>query len=81
MADVVNAITGEKIENAAAVGREKLGAFTALVLHIHFEEVEQAHPLRIYVCSIGRDTGFNRSQRHLVCFLAQRSCALKTKAP
>jgi hypothetical protein len=69
MPDVVDAISGEKIENTPSVGREKFGALAALVLHVHFEQIEQAHPLRVYVRGIRRDTGFNCGQSHkIVCF-------------
>ena len=60
----MNAVTGEKIEDAAAVGGEKLGAEASFVLDVHFEQVEKPCPLRVYVGDIKRRSGANHSCRH-----------------
>jgi hypothetical protein len=49
---VVNAISGKKIENSAAILREQLYTLTAFVLNVHLQQVKQFHPLRIYVSAV-----------------------------
>ena len=49
VSDVVDAIPGEVVENAAAVGSKELTADAALVVDIHLQQIEQVNPLRIYV--------------------------------
>jgi hypothetical protein len=53
VAGIVNAVTGEKIENAAPVRSEKLRSGAALVGNVHLEKIEQFYPLRIYVVGVG----------------------------
>ena len=52
--DVMHAIAGEEIENAPSVRGEEFAARTALVGHIHLQQVEQANPLRIHMFSVQR---------------------------
>jgi hypothetical protein len=52
MAGVVDAIPGQKIENAAPLACVKLRAGAALVANIHLQDFEQLNPLRIYMIRI-----------------------------
>jgi hypothetical protein len=52
VAYIVNAISGEEIEDAPPVISEQFGTRAALVSDIHFQQVEQPDPLRIYVFGV-----------------------------
>ena len=54
MAGVMDAVSGKKIENVAPISGEKLRSGTTLVSNIHLQDLEQLHPLRIYVIHIER---------------------------
>ena len=54
MAGIMDTIPGKKIENAAPIARVKLRSGTALVADIHLQDLEQLHPLRVYVICIER---------------------------
>ena len=47
MPHIVHAVAGEKVQNASAVGGEQFRPDAALVAHIHFEQVQKAHPFWI----------------------------------
>jgi hypothetical protein len=49
---VVNAIAGKEIEKAAPVIGEQLYALTALIPDVHLQQVQQSHPLWIYVPAV-----------------------------
>ena len=49
MAGVMDAVAGEKIENAPAVGSKQLGPAASRVLLIHLQHVQQLYPLRVDV--------------------------------
>jgi hypothetical protein len=57
VASVMDAVSGEKIENAAAIAREKLGSGTALVTNVHLQDFEQSYPVRVYMIRIKRVEG------------------------
>jgi hypothetical protein len=46
--DVVDTIAGIKINDPPTITSVKLGPFAALILDIHFHDVEQSRPLRVY---------------------------------
>jgi hypothetical protein len=56
----MDAVSGEEIENAAAIAGEKLGSETALVASIHLQDFEQPHPVRVYVICVERVEGRRR---------------------
>jgi hypothetical protein len=45
---IVHAVSREKVDDATTVGRKQFRPNTPLILHVHLEQVEEAHPLRIY---------------------------------
>ena len=49
VAEVVNAVSGEEVEDGAAVGGAKNFSAALDVVGIHFEQLEQTHPLGIDV--------------------------------
>jgi hypothetical protein len=49
VADVVNAVAGNKIQDAPAVGGVELGANAAHVINVHSQHIKQPYPLRIHV--------------------------------
>ena len=67
MSRVVDAITGQKIQKAAAILGMQFNARAALIEHIHLQRVEQPHPLRIYMFLIlqVRDRSVSREWRNL----------------
>ena len=52
VAGVVDAITRKKVEDTAAVGGEELHTGAAVVVHVHLQQVQQPHPLRVDVVGI-----------------------------
>ena len=54
VARIVNAVSGKKIEIAVTVFRPQLRSQTALVMHIHVQQIQQSDPLRIDVLCISR---------------------------
>ena len=68
MAGVVDAIAGQKVQNAAPIRGEQRRTGAAVVRRVHAQNVEEANPLRIYVQAIKlvngrRGEGFT----HRVC--------------
>src|ERR1700674_3044921 len=54
VADVMDAVAGEVIENTPSVSGEKLRAKAPLILHVHLQEIEQCGPPRIDIsCVVG----------------------------
>ncbi len=52
VAGIVDAVPGEKIEEAPAVFRMQLNSLAATVADVHLEGVKKPHPLRIYMLLI-----------------------------
>ncbi len=52
VAGVVDAIAGEEVEDAAAVGGKELGGGAAFRLHVHLQDLEQADPLRVHAIGV-----------------------------
>jgi hypothetical protein len=52
VARVVNAVSGEEVEDHIAFGSEELDAGTAHIARVHLKEIEQAHPLWVDVVCI-----------------------------
>ena len=50
--DVVNAVSGEKIENATAVTRDQLRSHATFIADGEFEYVQQFHPLGVHVLGV-----------------------------
>ena len=50
--DIVNAVTGEKIENAPSVVGEQFHSQAPLVANIHLQQIEKPHPFRVYPLGI-----------------------------
>ncbi len=57
VAEVVNAVSGEEVEDGTAVGGAQRFSAALDVVGIHFEQVKQADPLRIDVLQIGNLAG------------------------
>jgi hypothetical protein len=49
---VLDAVPGEEVEEDAAVFGVEFGTDATLVAHVHAEEVEQAHPLRVHIVGV-----------------------------
>src|ERR1700687_4515631 len=49
VADVVNAVAGNEIQDAPPAGGVELSANAARVIDVHPQNIEQPHPLRIHV--------------------------------
>jgi hypothetical protein len=54
MADIVDAIAGNEIQNPPPVGRMEFGADAARILDVHLQYIEQPHPLRVHVFFVER---------------------------
>jgi hypothetical protein len=52
VANIVNAVSGEIIENTPAVRREKLGSKASVILHVHLQNVKECRPTRIDVSCV-----------------------------
>src|SRR5207302_5562157 len=48
MADVVNAVSGEEVENPPAVIGKEFHSHAALIADVHLQQVEKAHPFRVH---------------------------------
>jgi hypothetical protein len=57
VAEVVNAVSGEEVEDGPAVGGAQRFSAALNVVGIHFKQVKQAHPLGIDVLRIGNLAG------------------------
>ena len=65
VSDIVNAISGQEVQNSPAIAGKKLRSGASFVADIHLQNIEQPDPLRIDVAGIGRaDSG--RSDSHLL---------------
>ncbi len=53
MARVVHAISREEVQDGPSVAGLQLYAAATLVLNVHFEQIQQPDPLRVYVRSVG----------------------------
>src|SRR5258706_5912243 len=51
---IVNAVAGQKIQDATAVFCDQLATKTAHVLDVHAEQIEQRDPLRVHVLLVVR---------------------------
>jgi hypothetical protein len=51
---IVDAVAGERIQNAAAVLGEQLAPKASFILDIHAEQIKQCHPLRVDVFPVLR---------------------------
>ena len=73
MAEIVDAVSGEEVEDVAALSGEEGFAAALDIVGIHFEEVEQPHPLGIDVLRIGdlagRALGNSAFTAHVLGFL------------
>jgi hypothetical protein len=54
MADIVDAIAGNKIQDPPPIGRMEFGAHAARILEVHLQHIEQSHSLRIHVFFVKR---------------------------
>jgi hypothetical protein len=63
MPDVVDAVSGEEVENATAIRGVQFSTHAARVSHIHLKQIKKPHPLRIDVISV-TGGGFHRCCRH-----------------
>ena len=54
VSDVVNAVSGEKIEDAPAIRGEKFRSEASFIRDVHFQDVQQRYPLRVHVIGIRR---------------------------
>src|SRR5271166_3642314 len=45
---IVNTIPGEEVQNALPIRPEKFGALAVRKRHVHLQDVQQPHPLRVY---------------------------------
>jgi hypothetical protein len=52
VADVVNTVSGEEIENPPSVVGEQLHAHAALIADVHLQQVEQAYPLAVHSAGV-----------------------------
>src|SRR6516225_9298193 len=78
VASVVDTITREKIENAPAVASKQLRADTTLILHVHIQNIQQMHPLRVDIFPIGTSScagfyGCCRPTRHMHEWMPSRA--------
>ena len=54
VSDVVDAVSREEIEDAPAIRREKFRSEASFIRNVHFQDVQQRDPLRVYVTGIRR---------------------------
>ena len=54
VAQIVDAMAGDKIEDTPAVFGEELSSLAASIARVHFENFEQTHPLRVDAILIQR---------------------------
>src|SRR5260370_20663290 len=52
MADVVNAVSREEVENPPAVIGKEFQSHAALVADVHLQQVEKPHPFRVHPSGI-----------------------------
>lgn len=58
VANVVDAVTGEKIEDPPSVVGEQFNACAPFITHVHLQQVEKSHPLRIHALGVALRCAF-----------------------
>ena len=58
MANVVDAVTGEKIEDPPSVFNEQFNAHAPLITHVHLQQVEKPHPFRVHALCVALRCAF-----------------------
>src|ERR1700687_142823 len=52
VAYVVNAVARQKIKDASSICSEQFGSQATLIPHVHLQQIEQPHPLRVHMSCV-----------------------------